>query len=125
MAITFISFNEKLNGEIISTSKGIKNFVEEEFWERDFTTKEFNEKEALQSFLQEEYFVALRSGYINGRKRVSKRIENLLGLDGLWLVCFAPERGAIDDNFIVITRSHKVIGVIADEDDCVRVSCKW
>lgn len=123
MALSFISFNEQLKGEIIATSKGIKNFVKQEFWEEEFSVKDFDNKEALRRFLQEEYNSAVGGGFIISKKRISKRVENLLGLDGLLLSCFEPERGAIDDNFIVITQGRKVIGVIADEDDCERV-CK-
>jgi hypothetical protein len=122
MALTFISFNEKLKGDIIATSKGIKNFVKQEFWEDDFSIKDFENKENLQRFLQEEYNAAILGGFIISRKRISKRVENLLGLDGLVLSCFEPERGAIDDNFIVITLGRRVIGVIADEYDCERVA---
>ena len=122
MALTFISFNEKLKGDIIATSKGIKNFVKQEFWEDDFSIKDFENKENLQRFLQEEYNAAILGGFIISRKRISKRVENLLGLDGLVLSCFEPERGAIDDNFIVITYGRRVIGVIADEYDCERVA---
>lgn len=123
MSLSFISFNDQLKGEIIATSKGIKNFVKQELWEEDFSVKNFENKEALQRFLQEEYNSTVRCGFIISKKRISKRVENLLGLDGLLLSCFEPERGAIDDNFIVITQGRKVIGVIADEDDCERV-CK-
>ena len=121
MALSFISFNEQLKGEIIAASKGIKNFVKQEFWEDDFSVKDFENKEDLRSFLQEEYNSAVLGGFIISRKRISKRVENLIGLNGLLLSCFEPERGAIDDNFIVITHGRKVIGVIADEDDCERV----